>query len=448
MRKIIGSILLTVSIVEAQELFTAAKISEYLDEKNPFVQTLYNQEYLAKEQINYQKSPFDTRLTAKLDKKEYPASTGEYSDLLVKKSFYNGIELATGYRKATGTQEYNNIKTGDQGEMLLSMKLPVVKLLAGTNTQKMNLDIAVVESTKYQFGSRNNLRLLYLEVLSSYYTLLYNKLVLKFDQDLLQKALKREEFVKERIKNGDLAEIALVELRQQIISRRQSVTASTREYNNSLYTFVKYLNISKEEFQERYTLAEHLSVSGETITLSEALQTAISKRPDLKMLEYDAKKVHLQTKNAKILKYPNVNLTLYGVHDFNYDNGFKVAFDFSFPIERNRYNAQIAKNRQTLQNIDLLKQKKILEIKTVLSKIVNSLKLLKQNLDNVEQEVLLVQKLEDAEKTKYKHGQSSLFLLNQREIATLEVQKRVLAYQINYLLLEEQLRRETGEYNF
>lgn len=446
MKKFFLLLSISFTILEAKELFTSGKISEYLNETNPYVSTLLNKEYIAKERVKYHKGAFDTTLTAKYDNKDYPASSGEYYDLLAKKKIKNGIEFTAGYRRAEGTQEYNNIKTGVEGEMLAGVKLPLNALIQGTNTYKTNLDAAIVESVKYKYNSNNNLRLFYLEVLNAYYTLLYNKLILNYENQLLEKAKNRESFTKHKIKVGAFPEISLIEVQQQIINRKQRTLATKTSYENSFTNFLKYLNISKEQFTQKYVLKGILDMPIENVDLREAIEMAKINRPDLKMLEFDKQKLNIEKKNANLLKYPAFNVALYGVHDFKYDNdGFKVALDISFPVERSRYESKIGEYTKNLQNIEQLKQKKLLEISTSLRNIINSLKLLKANIDNAEQEVTLVKKLESAENKKYLHGSSNLFIINQRETATLEVEKKVLQYKLNYLLLKEQLNAQIGK---
>ena len=41
-------------------------------------------------------------------------------------------------------------------------------------------------------------------------------------------------------------------------------------------------------------------------------------------------------------------------------------------------------------------------------------------------------------------GSSTLFMLNQREVYTLEVQKKVLKHKLNYLILKEDFYKEMG----
>jgi hypothetical protein len=162
------------------------------------------------------------------------------------------------------------------------------------------------------------------------------------------------------------------------------------------------------------------------------------------MLELEKEKIYLEKIDVNRLKYPNMNLTLYGVHDLKYGNGFKFSFDMEFPFERSKYNSKVGEYLQSLRNIDELVERKTFEITTALRNLMNSLEILRKNIENAEEEVSLVQKLENAENRKYVLGSSSLFILNQREIYTLDIKKKVLQYKLNYLLLREELNSQMG----
>lgn len=296
MKKIFLLVVISFTLLEAKELFTSDKISKYLNETNPYVATLLNKEFIAKERVKFHKGAFDTTLSGKYDNKDYPASSGEYYDLFAKKKIENGMEFTAGYRRAEGTQEYNNIKTGTDGEMLVGVKLPINALIHGTNTHKTKLDAAVVESIKYKYNSNNNLRLFYLEVLNAYYALLYNKLLLNYENKLLQKAKNRESFTKQKIEVGAFAELSLIEVEQQIVNRKQRALTAKTSYENSFTNFVKYLNISKEEFLQKYLLNDVLNMPIKDIELNEAINKAKTNRPDLKMLEFDKQKLNIEKK--------------------------------------------------------------------------------------------------------------------------------------------------------
>lgn len=432
----------------AKETFTKEMILEYLNKENPFVYETSGKEKIYKEKEQYYLGDFDTKASLKYDRKEYPLSEGNFLDITLEKPIENGIEFIAGYREATGTQEYNNIKTAEEGEIRAGIKVPVVSVLNNMNTRKLNLNLASLETVKLGFESQDNLRLLHFEVLCGYYNVLYSQAILKLEEELYSAAKKRENIIKKRVASGVLADISLLEAQQQIINRMQRFISAQNNFSNTLESFLQYLNISKERFETLYTLADMPHIENNTLEVDNALERALNNRPDLRVFEYDIKKMALQEQHSALLKYPDMNLAFYGVHDFKYESGFKVSLDIKFPIERRKYEGKSGEIKMSVRNIQNSKNKKILTIKTKLTNSINSMHTIAANIKSANSEVVIVEQLEAVENKKYNLGQSNLFLLNQREMNTLEIKKKLLKYVLDYFLIAEDINKELAEVRF
>lgn len=438
---------ISITALTATELFTKDKIAHYLTEDNTFVYAAVGKKYIYKEKEKYYLGEFDTKLSAAYDKKEYPVSDGEFFDVSFQKPLENGVEFIAGYRDADGTQEYNNIKTGEDGEIRAGIKVPLFSVIHDISTRKLNLNSAALDTMKFNSDSEDNLRLLYFKIVSDYNKLLYSKAVLELEQELLQTARKREDIIKQKVKVGALADIALLEASQQTINREQRLVSVENDFSNIFEGFLQYLNLSREAFEKKYTLPQMPIIQKgkeKSWNVQSSIDTAMQNRPDLKIFDYEVKKMNVQEQHSKLLNYPNFNVSLYGVHDLQYDNGFKVALDMDFPIERRKYEGKQAEIRQSIKNIENNKEKEVITLKTNLTNIINSMESLATNIANSKDEIVLVEKLEEAENKKYTLGLSDLFMVNQRELYTLEVKKKLLKYNLDYLLLEQEANKEIG----
>lgn len=427
--------------LNAKEVFTKEYIAKYLSIDNPFIYSAVGKKYIYKEKENYQLGNFDTKISAEYEKKDYPLSESEYISTGVAKPIENGMEFSLNYRRAEGTQEYNNIKTGTDGEMLLGIKIPVFSVLNSMNERKLNLESSRLNTHKMDYKAKDNLRLLYFKILSNYYELIYQKQSNALVSKLLDNAKKRVLIIKKRVDTGSLAEISFLEARQQIINRKQRLLSAQNKYQNALESFLKYLNIDSEYFHQYYTLPSLFDLKNEFISEERSYEIALQNRPDLKVLNNEIKNLNLQNQYTSTLQYPNFNIGLYGVHDFEYDNGFKVTLGMAFPIERRKYISKSLEIVKSIKNINKLKERKITTIKTNLKIINNSIKTVLENIQNSKVEVGLVQKLEEAENKKYEVGSSNLFMVNQREIYTLQIKKKLLQYNLDYLLLQQELEK-------
>lgn len=428
-----------------KEIFTIEQITKYLTKENPYVYTAVGQQYVDEARVQTSMGSFDTKLSSQYDKKEYPLSDGRYLDLTLAKPVENGIEFLAGYRKAEGVQEYNNIKTGEEGEFRVGVKVPIFALLNDMNYRKYSVESASFDAVQSKFEAQNNLRNLYSSVFVSYYTLLYYSELLKLEKMLLNKAKQRNLFTQKRVKSGDLPEVVLLESDQQIINRKQRVLEIQNSYHNAFKIFIKYLNVPKNHFDSKYDLPSLSMLKKNTMALETALNKALEKRPDLKALEYKKMKLNLESDYNSLSKYPDLSVSVYSVHDLRYGSGTKVAFNVDFPLERRGYEGKKIEIKKGMMQLEEKQSKLKLELKTNLENLLYSQDVLSQNIKNVQEEIRLVEKLEEAENKKYQLGSSNLFQVNQREMYTLQVKQKQLEYYLNSLLIQQEIKREMGE---
>ncbi|MHC3993653.1 TolC family protein [Thiomicrolovo sp. ZZH C-3] len=428
----------------AKELLTPAVIESYLNEKNPYIYTAVGQQYVSEARAEAAEGAFDTRLGVKYDNKRYPASEGELADVYVEKATESGVELLAGYRRAEGVQEYNNIKTGDDGEVRLGVKVPVFAVAKGMNPRRYALESAAIDAARSTYAAKENLRHLRFDVYAAYYTLLYRRSVASLESALLAKAREREGFVRSKVGVGELPEIALLEVQRQILNRVQRRLEALNGYKVALGSFTRFLGLSPEALEARYALPSLPEASAEELRFEEALQTAWEQRPDLRSLQYDKRRFGLQEEYNALSKYPSLNVALYGVHDFVYDNGVKVSLEMSFPVERRTYAGRKKAIEKGERAVDEALQRKRIEIETALSNRFETRRMLRENLKNAGDEVSLAERLEAAEVRKYRLGAGDLVMVNQRELTTLEVRQKALSYRLRLLLQALEIARELG----
>ena len=429
------SVLILFSLSIAKEIFTEQLIKQYLNEQNPYIYTLIGKKYIYQGKLKYYEGFFDTKLKGKYEKKEYPVSEGLFYSVFIDKPTYSGIDFSFGYRKAKGVQEYNNIKTGKDGELLIGLKIPILNIKQNIDKRRLNLFLTDFDLKKIDLEFQNKFRKLYLKIITSYYKTLYYKKVLDIEKDLLQKAEKRKEFIVKKIKEGLLPTVYQIEAEQHIINRQQRVLKAKNDFIVQLNKFLKYLNIDSKTFLKSYDLPDLPEPKDLQITLDEAVKLALQNRPDLKEIKVEKKRLQNEKKFYTLLKYPKINLSLYGVHDFNYDSGYKVSLDAVYSVERRKYLGKSIEIRKKGILLDKKQEKILIELKTDLKNIIETLNILKENIKNAQQEISLLKKLEEVERKKLRLGSGTLYFINKREIDTLKAKKRNFKYQLEYITL-------------
>ncbi len=435
MHYLIVLVLLLLNLSFAKEIFTEKDIKQYMTEENPFIYSIIGKKYIYEGKLKYYKGFFDTNLSGKYEKKEYPLSTSDFYSLFIDKPTYKGFDFSFGYRKAKGVQEFNNIKTGENGEILIGLKIPVFNIRQNIDERRLNLFLTNIDLEKINYEYQDKFRKLYLKILSSYYKVLYYKQIFEIEKEVLKKAEERMEFIVKKIEGGALPSIYQVEANQHIINRKQRLLKAENEYITYLNDFLKYIGISNEKFNQMYELPELPDLPELKMGIDEAVKVALENRPDLKALKLEEIKLKKEKTFYNLLKYPKFNVSIYGVHDFKYDNGYKISLDAVYSIERRKYLGKTIEIGKSIFLINKKQEKILIELKTNLKNIIETLNALKLNIKNSEQEISLVKKLEEVERKKFKLGSGNLFLINQREIYSLETLKKNLKYRLDYLIL-------------
>ena len=444
MMKYFFILLLLISPLAAKKIFHKDNILKYFNKDNPYFYNIVGQIYVREAEENFALGALDTQINTKYDNKKYPITDGTYQYADITKPLMNGIEFSLAYRNAQGTQEYNNIKTGKNGEMLAGIKIPVFSLV--NNISKSMVDIGQSKlNTQYdKETSRVNINTLYLNIFKAYYQILLYKEIYRTEKELLDKAKKNKRFISRHIQVGKLPTIALAEVESLEIQRTQRFLYAKNEYENAKNTFLQYLGISKNVFDKKFRLPSLSYKLPYVPSTNLALETALNNRSELKQIHYLKKKNTLNKEFNILEKYPKLNIGIYGSHDFQYNEGYKVTFDLSMPIERRRYQGRDEALQKQALLLDSKKSTLVREIKTQIDNTLQKMRMIKETISLSKKEISLAKKVENAENKKFKEGVTTLIFVNQREMSTLYSKQKLLKYYYELLILGISLDYQMG----
>jgi len=424
--KILTFTLLSISFIYGQDVFKVKHIYQYLNKNNPFYYETIAEEYIAKGRELFAQGSLDTQLNASYDNKNYPTTAGTYEGLEIFKPIENGIEFSLGYRKSKGVQEYNNIKTGKNGEIISSVKVPILSILHDISKNKVNIESARLGTEQFKYRSQEKKLKLYFNIAKIYYQLLLQKELTNKQEELLNKVERTDHFISQQIELGELPRVAKIEVEQVILSRKQQYFNEKNNFNRIRNIFLSYLGVDNNSFNRLYLLPR-LKIEEDSLpSINEATQIAIENRPNLKVIDVALEKNALGKKYNNLGKYPKVDMKISTVYDPINEEGYKISFNVNFPIETRKYSGM----EEILQKKNLMlhnqKLKEVMELKTDILNIYQKIETKKIMTELLEEELVLVKKLEHVEQKKLEEGVGTLVLLNQREISTLKVEQKLL----------------------
>lgn len=358
-----------------------------------------------------------------------------------------GWKLISGYRRNQGDVKSPDNLTGDGGEFFLEFKLPLLRGL-GTNEKQTALEQARLGIDL----TRALTRVVRLEVLLSASIAYWDWAAACTDLRLLQASVKlaqeRAEQVEARVKAGDLPRIDATEAQQEVQRRLEVVAKASRQVEKTAFKLSLYLwNTTSGETRLPSVEAAPALFPSElaspwlgnqtTLVRSELQESDLSRaeleslqwRPELSHLQFERKVVELDAKLAENDRLPALDLTLGPGLDTGFRSvglTYKVGLQLTVPLATRTADGRLQGAR--LKN-DKLQLDQVLEIQRILTEVRDAFSLgrtSQQRLQPALRSLELALKLEQAERARFSLGDSTLFLINQRERASLaEAQKLV-----------------------
>lgn len=418
----------------SKEVLNEDKLKEFLKEGNPYVEAIIREVDVYTGKARYYTGSFNPKVGSKLENKEYYKSSANYRSYYLDFPLFFGADLSVGFLKAEGTQDYNNLKTSDKGRYFVDFRVPLTSIIGGIDHRRLNYINSLIEVSRKEFEVNYKLNKLYSDVLEVYYKTLYYFQVLQIEKELLQKAVEREKIISRRVEEGALANITLIEARQQVLNRKQRVIKAENDYNNSLNELLGYIGISRQQFQQQFELPQ-IQDPVTDIKLDQELyyQQALKNSPKLAALDRIKQELKNHLRLIEIQRFPEVDLIGNINRDLGYsDTGYKVGLDISFLPINDKYigkKIEVGAMYTIVQNEE---QREKIELGVTITNLINSINTAIQNYEIALNDTQLAKQLEQAEVRRFEMGLSNLLLVNLREIATIDSVKNIIFYKVDF----------------
>lgn len=429
------------------DILTFDSFVKRVQEHHPLSKQAYLQEQFGEAEIRSTRGAFDPKAYADLTQK-YFNDKQYYSKLEggVKIPTWFGIEFLGGYEDNEG--DYLNPENSVPGTGLyfagisvpVGQGLFIDKRRAALKTAKL-----YAESTK---ASRQYLlNQLYLKATKAYWYWFQAYHQKKVFQEAVSAAAFRLSAVKQGATLGDRPQIDTLEAQIQLQNRELALQEASLALENSialLNTFLWDEGLIPLELEET-TVAPALENTNTQQTEEQLLlemDTLLLNHPELVLSRFEIEQLEVDRRlKAEMLK-PTLNLKyqplVEGIGDeiaTNYNQAnYKWGLEFSFPIllRKERGSLQKAKIKLAEKQFALKDKNQNLKYKATTS--FNSWQTSISQVELYQQNSFDYEKLLDGERSLFKTGESSLFLVNRRELGYINAQlKWIEALVKNYL---------------
>jgi outer membrane protein TolC len=271
--------------------------------------------------------------------------------------------------------------------------------------------------------------------------------------ELLQIALDREIALEEQVRSGALAEIFLVENRQNITRRQRLATAARREFQSAAYALSFYYRDANGEPR----LPQDIQLPpappiGELEPLAVGAgfgtTTGIMQRPELEILRTAIDRARNRITLAENSLKPRVDLNfelsqaLGSVAEggpSRDSTDAMVSLNFSVPLQQRAARGRLARERAEVEVLEQQQRLQVDRLEVEVQDIVLDLNVAEDLLRLAEQEVDQADTMRDAEQQRFESGASDFFLVNIRE-------ERAADARIQYVAAD--LERRIARINF
>lgn len=425
------------------DTFTCKQFIQLILKNHPIAKQTRLLEARAQAELQHAKGSLDPNLSATWDNKQF--SQTNYYQLFntnVKIPTVWGVEFETGFNLNKGDYLNPEEKTPYAGQLYAGVNIP---LLNGFLTNERQTAIAQAGLLKNMSEAQIQTLLndllydavkIYWEWAFAYYELKVWERAYKLGQDRLA-------FTKIAFQQGDKPAIDTLESFSNLQDRQLRLQESLLDVQQAVFSLSNYLwSDAGEPLQISFLQtpqAFNPLFSLENAFVDSLLQQTNLQHPDiigygLKLqelsLDYKLKRNKLLPKLD--LKY---NFLSYNGADFFRTGGdafienYKFGMKFSVPIFLRQARANLDLNRIKTQETNYKLSQKRLEIQNKIriyavevQNYTQQIALLKNNVQNYE-------RLLEAEQDKFRLGESSIFVLNSRELKLIETQQKLYAVQ-------------------
>jgi outer membrane protein len=350
-----------------------------------------------------------------------------------------GIKVAAGTRFNLGRVKSPLSSTGDAGEYFVEFKVPLLRGARLNEKAAAERQAWLGEPLAETDYALARLDLLF-KAANSYWDWVAAQRKLQVARSLLNLAEFRAKAVKERVQAGDLPQIDSVEAELEIQRRQGNLVKGERELQKAALKLSLYLwtpdgqqSLSPEPSQVPTTFAQPALFTDQQAL--EGQKFALERRPELRALMLNRQITQVDLDLARNQRQPGLDLTFSPGRDTGFGaigTTFKGGLTFSLPLRQRTADGRIGAASLKIQKLELDTLNERQRITTEVADALSAINTAYERYRAAAREAELAQRLEEGERIKFQLGDSTLFLVNQRERATAEAQVKLIEIQAEY----------------
>jgi outer membrane protein TolC len=384
------------------------------------------------EELRASRGGFDPLVYADYDRKRFKDTNYfDKREAGVVVPTWGGVELKGLIEQNTGSLLNPEKDVPDDGLIALGASVNVGQgLLIDRRRAALRQAQIYVESTKAE--RQLILNDLYLDATETYWNWAADYMNVKVLQEGVELAEQRFEMVKESYIQGDFPAIDTVEAYTQVMDRIYRLQTAQIQYFRTTQFVNTFLWDQNEEPVELLESTFPENVLNEMIFdySKESLREYIEMHPDLRLTDFDIESLMVERRFRSNQLLPvlkvNYNFLTESFNDFNtsqfLENNYKMGVTFGMPLFLRRERGALGLTKAKIDYKNYQRDLKLVQLKTKLESEIYNFETVERQLRVFINNVNGLQKLLDGEMVRFDIGESSLFLVNAREVSLISAQ--------------------------
>lgn len=350
-----------------------------------------------------------------------------------------GNQIFAGYRYGQGNfPSYDQYYlTENKGEGRVGFNMPLLR------DRDIDQNRAALQTTRLGIGiQEQNLQLTRINIMQeaalAYYRWVAEGIRLRYTQELLNIAKIRQEAIEKRFRLGDAAKIEVQENQRFIVQRKAALIYAERQLQKAAFYLSLFYRNSQgkpmiprnEQLPSFFPAIPNMKM---TVRFNSVLkEKLVDQFPSVEILQAKIATQRVQLSVAKNNLQPTLNMQLFYAQDVGSnttnvrinDKSLNLQLVFDVPFYQRKAKGNITETMRSLDSLayqeKLMREKLAITIKDLFYQLEAE----RQQFKMAEQDVRLSKTIEDAENKRFNNGDSSLFLVNQREQTTFDARLR------------------------
>ncbi len=352
----------------------------------------------------------------------------------------SGIKVFTGMRLNPNDTKTPFVPTGKSGEYFAGVAVPLLRGLGVNEKKAAEQQAKLGEPLALQVFGLTRLEVL-LKAAAVYWDWVGAKARVDIARNLLSIAEARVEQIKSRVEKGDLPALDIAESEQEIQRRQAALLKSDRDFQKASLLLSVFLWDESGAPRSVPGLKDVPVLQPGPRKMIEAewlegRKLALERRPELKKISLEKEQVKVELRLAENMILPAMDAYLtQGADTGPQGIGPVVRGGIAVfaPLRQRAARGQAQAAKLKLQKLSLDEKAERLRIQAEVDDTVSAINTSYDRWAATSLEVEKAKQVEEGERLRFTAGDSTLFLVNQRERASAEAQMRLAEVHVDYL---------------